>query len=40
MQLDANVPVQFHPGALAYVMSYAVSGTRIHVFSDRVLKGT
>ena len=26
----------FHPGALAYAAPYATSGTRIHVFLDRV----
>ncbi len=40
MQLDARVPEDLHPGALAYATPYAASGTRIHVLCDRVLKGS
>lgn len=36
MQLVAQAPIQFHPGAMAYAMPYGVSGTRIYVFSSRV----
>ena len=36
MQLDAKTPAQFHAGAMAYAMPFGVSGTRIHVFCDRV----
>ena len=36
LQLDEKTPTQFHPGALAYAMPFGVSGTRIHVFCDRV----
>jgi hypothetical protein len=34
--LDANTPVKFFPGALAYARPY--EGTQIHVFLDRVIK--
>ncbi len=37
MQFDYGMPVTFQPGALAYAMPYGIGGTRIHVFSDRVL---
>lgn len=36
MQLDAKTPAQFHAGAMAYAMPFGASGTRIHVFCDRV----
>ena len=36
MQLDTKTPAQFHAGALAYALPFGVSGTRIHVFCDRV----
>ena len=35
-QLDARTPAQFHAGAMAYAMPFGASGTRIHVFCDRV----
>jgi hypothetical protein len=38
MQLDAGIGAQFRPGSLAYAVPYVNSGTRIHVFIDRVLK--
>ena len=37
MQFDSGMPLKFQPGALAYAMPYGTGGTRIHVFSDRVL---
>jgi hypothetical protein len=36
LQLDAKTPAQFHPRAMAYAMPFGASGTRIHVFCDRV----
>ena len=36
MQLDAKAPAQIHAGAMAYALLFGVSGTRIHVFCDRV----
>jgi hypothetical protein len=36
LQLDSRVSAQFHPGALAYASPFGNSGTRIHVFCDRV----
>jgi hypothetical protein len=36
VRLDAKTPAQFHAGALAYAMPFGASGTRIHVFCDRV----
>jgi len=39
MQLDAQMSAEFHPGALAYAVPQVNSGTRIHVFIDRVLEG-
>jgi hypothetical protein len=36
MQLHARAPAQFHAGAFAYAMPFGASGTRIHVFCDRV----
>jgi hypothetical protein len=36
LQLDSKVPAQFHPGALAYASPFGNSGTRIHIFCDRV----
>jgi hypothetical protein len=36
MQFDAGTPEWFHPGALAYSMPYAQTGTRIHVLVDRL----
>ena len=38
MQLDAEMGAQFRPGSLGYAVPYVNSGTRIHVFIDRVLK--
>jgi hypothetical protein len=38
MQLDAQAPPQFHAGVLAYAVPFGVSGTRIHIFCDRVRK--
>ena len=40
IQLDSGVPEAFHPGALAYATPYGTSGTRIHVFCDRVLRAS
>jgi len=36
VQFDIGIPSTVHPGALAYAMPYAKSGTRIHVFFDRL----
>jgi hypothetical protein len=36
VQLVARTPAQFHTGALAYALPFGVSGTRIHIFCDRV----
>jgi hypothetical protein len=36
LQLGARTPAQFHPGAMAYAMPFGASGTRIHIFCDRV----
>jgi len=38
MQFDSGLPAPFHEGAFAYAMPYGTGGTRIHVFSDRVLR--
>jgi len=38
IELRTNVPSGFHPEALAYATPFAVSGTLIQVFCDRVLK--
>jgi hypothetical protein len=35
MQFDPGLLEGFHPGALAYAIPYAQSGTRIHVLVDR-----
>ncbi len=35
MQFDSGLPEGFHPGALAYAIPYAQSGTQIHVLVDR-----
>jgi hypothetical protein len=37
IQLDSGEPLEFHAGALAYAMPYGITGTRIHVFCDRVI---
>jgi len=37
MKLDARVPARVHPGAMAYALPFGDSGTRIHIFCDRVL---
>ena len=37
IQFDSKVADGFQPGALAYSMPYATSGTRIHVLVERVL---
>jgi hypothetical protein len=36
VQFDTGAPSTFHPDALAYALPYGASGTRIHVFFDRV----
>ncbi len=36
MQFDSGLSERFHPGALAYAIPYAQSGTQIHVLVDRL----
>ena len=36
LQLDAKAPAHFHSGAMAYALPFGLSGTRIHVYCDRV----
>jgi hypothetical protein len=36
LQVDESAPAQLHSGAMAYAMPFGTSGTRIHVFLDRV----
>ena len=37
IQFDSGEPLKFPEGALAYAMPYGTTGTRIHVFCDRVI---
>ena len=36
--LESNVPIDVMPRVLGYAAPYAVSGTRIHVFVNRIIK--
>ena len=36
LQVDERAPAQLHSGAMAYAVPFGTSGTRIHVFLDRV----
>ena len=40
MQLDSGAAETFHPNVMAYATPYRTAGTRIHVFSDRVLRAS
>jgi hypothetical protein len=36
LQLEAKAPAQFRSGVLAYSLPFGLSGTRIHIYCDRV----